>query len=220
MNFRFAGETLLILVALFCIPAFAYSQGKPFEGLQQQIDQLKSQLQNMQLKQGPPGPQGPTGPKGGPGLTNGVSRVVYGALVPTYDNAATPGSRWEWVRDTSIGSSPQGTWDIAPGGSYEANAGFVNIRFNPPFAPDASSASCIVSPTHGDADFYVQDLAARLGYVPMYHQSATPAYRLYWRWEIGNLFHVSSMMWGSYVDQGGNYHTIAVPSAFSFVCFQ
>jgi len=217
----FAGKTVLILTALvLCVPPFAYSQGKQFEDLQQQIDQLKKQLQSIEPKPGPPGPQGPPGPKGEPGLTNGISRVVYGALVPAYDNAAPPGSRWQWARDPSIGSSPQATWDVAPGGTYDANAGFVNIRFSPPFLPDGSSAACIVSPTRGDAEFYVQDLAARLGYVPIYHQSAAPVYKLYWRWEIGNLFHVYSMMWGSYVDQGGNYHTIGVPSAFSFVCFQ
>src|SRR4030042_127030 len=38
--------------------------GTPFQALQQQIDQLKTQLQNIQLTPGPQGPAGPAGPAG------------------------------------------------------------------------------------------------------------------------------------------------------------
>ena len=62
---------VLILVVLF-IPVVVFgAEGQPFKELQKQIDQLKIQLQNIQLTPGPKGdtgPAGPTGPAGSPGL--------------------------------------------------------------------------------------------------------------------------------------------------------
>jgi hypothetical protein len=40
------------------------AEGQPFKALQDQIDQLKIQLQNIQLTPGPPGATGPAGPMG------------------------------------------------------------------------------------------------------------------------------------------------------------
>ena len=58
---------VLIFIVLF-IPVVALgAQGQPFEALQEQIDQLKIELQNIQLTPGPPGPAGPTGATGAAG---------------------------------------------------------------------------------------------------------------------------------------------------------
>jgi hypothetical protein len=59
-------KTVLFLIALvLCIPVIAFAaNGQPFQDLQSQIDQLKIQLQNIQLTPGPQGPAGPAGPAG------------------------------------------------------------------------------------------------------------------------------------------------------------
>jgi len=60
---------VLIFVVLF-IPMVAFgAEGQPFKALQEQIDQLKVQLQNIQLTPGPQGPAGPAGPAGATGAT-------------------------------------------------------------------------------------------------------------------------------------------------------
>jgi hypothetical protein len=51
---------LMVLVLCISVNAFA-ANGTPFQELQRQIDQLKTQLQNIQLTPGPPGPAGPAG---------------------------------------------------------------------------------------------------------------------------------------------------------------
>ena len=60
--------TLTLVALILFIPVFTYAadepSGKPFQALQQQIDQLKIQLQNIQLT---PGPKGDKGDKGDPG---------------------------------------------------------------------------------------------------------------------------------------------------------
>ena len=72
---------VLIFIVLF-VPVVAFGQqGQPFKALQEQIDQLKIQLQNIQLTPGPPGPAGPTGatgatgPKGVAGASFDVSKL-------------------------------------------------------------------------------------------------------------------------------------------------
>ena len=51
--------TLTLVALILFIPVFTYAadepSGKPFQALQQQIDQLKIQLQNIQLTPGPKG---------------------------------------------------------------------------------------------------------------------------------------------------------------------
>lgn len=105
-------KTVVVLIALvFCIPVITIAaEGQPFQNLQSQIDQLKTQLQNIQLTPGPQGPQGPAGPigptgpagpsgpagptgamgpagpegpqgpQGQPGITNGITKAVYGRI--------------------------------------------------------------------------------------------------------------------------------------------
>jgi len=74
---------LVLVVLIPCIPIFAFAAdvsltpdgknlGKPFEYLQQQIDQLKNDLKNIQLIPGPQGPAGPAGPAGPQGPTGPV----------------------------------------------------------------------------------------------------------------------------------------------------
>jgi hypothetical protein len=56
---------LVLMVLVLCIPVVAFgAEGQPFQQLQQQIDQLKIQLQNIRLTPGPAGPAGPPGPPG------------------------------------------------------------------------------------------------------------------------------------------------------------
>jgi hypothetical protein len=100
-------KMVLTLAALvLCVPVIAYAaEGQPFKALQQQIDELKQQLQNIQLTPGPQGPAGPagptgatggtgaigatgpqglkgdTGPQGPPGVTNGIQRAIYGLVL-------------------------------------------------------------------------------------------------------------------------------------------
>ena len=52
-------KTVLVLIGLVLfIPVVAFgTEGQPFKALQDQIDQLKMQLQNIQLTPGPPGQQ-------------------------------------------------------------------------------------------------------------------------------------------------------------------
>ena len=63
---------VLAMVFMISLPVIAFAAdvtltsdgkvpGTPFQALQQQIDQLKTQLQNIQLTPGPPGPTGATG---------------------------------------------------------------------------------------------------------------------------------------------------------------
>jgi hypothetical protein len=55
-------KIFVLTVALFLIPFYAFAgqvpPGTPFQALQEQINQLKIQLQNIQLIPGPPGPAG------------------------------------------------------------------------------------------------------------------------------------------------------------------
>jgi len=52
-------KVLVLVVLVLLLPVVAYAaEGQPFKALQQQIDELKQQLQNIQLI---PGPQGPVG---------------------------------------------------------------------------------------------------------------------------------------------------------------
>jgi hypothetical protein len=70
-------------LVLWGVPTIVFAAGAPFDQLQQQIDQLKTQLQNIQRipgPQGPQGPVGPTGPQGPPGGAGGVTHLVYGSL--------------------------------------------------------------------------------------------------------------------------------------------
>jgi hypothetical protein len=64
---------LALVVFVFCVPVIAFAKdkdedkdhrGEPFQALQTQIDQLKTQLRHIRLT---PGPQGPAGPQGIPG---------------------------------------------------------------------------------------------------------------------------------------------------------
>jgi hypothetical protein len=62
-------KIILILISiLICLPVLGYAesgtQGKTFEALQQQIDELKQQIEEIQLI---PGPKGDTGEKGDTG---------------------------------------------------------------------------------------------------------------------------------------------------------
>ena len=56
-------KTVVLLIALvLCIPAITFAaNGQPFQDLQNQINQLKSMIENIQLT---PGPQGPPGVSG------------------------------------------------------------------------------------------------------------------------------------------------------------
>ena len=91
-------KTLVVLIALvLCIPVITIAAdvsltsdgkvpGSPFQNLQSQIDQLKIQLQNIQLTPGPQGPQGlvgPAGPAGPAGVANGISQAIHGSIDPT-----------------------------------------------------------------------------------------------------------------------------------------
>ncbi len=72
-------KTVVVLIALvLCTPVITFAaNGQPFLDLQSQIDQLKSQLQNIQLTPGPQGPQGPAGPAG---VANGITAGVHGVV--------------------------------------------------------------------------------------------------------------------------------------------
>jgi hypothetical protein len=75
---------VLIFIVLF-IPVVAFgAEGQPFKALQEQIDQLKIQLQNIQLTPGPPGPPGPAGARGPAGPTGAIGPVgPIGSTGPT-----------------------------------------------------------------------------------------------------------------------------------------
>jgi hypothetical protein len=81
---------LTLLALVLCAPLIASAKDKddddkvppggPFQALQQQINQLKHQLQNIQLI---PGPQGPAGPKGSQGLKGDTGATgATGAIGP------------------------------------------------------------------------------------------------------------------------------------------
>ena len=83
-------KTVLVLIVLvLCIPVIAFaadvtvtSHGKepeqPFQHLQQQIDDLKTQLKNIKRIAGPPGPAGPQGARGpqGPQGVQGLAGPI------------------------------------------------------------------------------------------------------------------------------------------------
>lgn len=78
---------VLIFIVLF-VPVVAFgAEGQPFKALQEQIDQLKIQLQNIQLTPGPQGPPGPAGPAGATGATGPVGAI--GPMGPAGPTGAT-----------------------------------------------------------------------------------------------------------------------------------
>jgi len=73
-------KIMLVLVALIlCVPMSAYSKkgGNPSDTLQQQIDELRLQIEEIQLIPGPPGPQGEQGIQGEQGPPGAID--VYDA---------------------------------------------------------------------------------------------------------------------------------------------
>jgi hypothetical protein len=97
-------KTVLFLIALvLCFPVMTFAaDGQPFQNLQRQIDQLNTQLQNIQLTPGPQGPEGPTGPAGpeGPrGPSDAYATYLqYGSVpfdeLPRIGDSHIPGGLW------------------------------------------------------------------------------------------------------------------------------
>ena len=132
---------VLIFIVLF-IPVVAFgAEGQPFKALQEQIDQLKIQLQNIQLIPGPQGPAGPTGatgatgPTGPAGVANGITRAVHGAV--SGDGEIIQGSGFH----LGTGSMDRACWlDIYC---------WVTIYFDTPFS---TTPTCTVSDLYGGGD--------------------------------------------------------------------
>lgn len=91
-------KTILILVLLVpCIPTIVLAAGEglkgtPFQNLQQQIDQLRTQLKNIQLTPGPLGPVGPAGPASLDALNGSECTAHDGTLATLVVTTANDGT--------------------------------------------------------------------------------------------------------------------------------
>ena len=65
--FAFVAIAFLILLSGSAFAQGESANGQPFQYLQQQINELKAQIEAIQTTPGPPGPQGPQGEQGPPG---------------------------------------------------------------------------------------------------------------------------------------------------------
>ena len=129
--------------------------GTPFQYLQQQVDQLRTQLQNLQLTPGPQGPagpegsaglqgpagpqgpaglQGPAGPQGPGGGVNGLSAAVHGSV--GLEGAVAHGTGFTVA--------------------HEAYTGLYTITFDTPFA---GTPECIAQANISGVNWIIKCIA-------------------------------------------------------------
>lgn len=128
-------KTMSVIIALvLCIPAISFAaNGQPFQTLQDEVNQLTTQLNNIQLTPGPPGaagpagPQGPQGPQGATGATGLTGPVGCDAASGNYESCSF---------SNDLGFIPAGSsrtiTDYLPGKG--ASERWFKVTVSPPFS--------------------------------------------------------------------------------------